>query len=157
MELLAPEEKLRRMVMHFTTIFEQKIEGNKAVELDTHLLVPIRKSGELTYEDIWSDDYSPYTRSVVMLSADPANVREWRIEDERENGRKRNTNIEDIALDQEANLARFRELQASGALPETSLVVENTDSQLIVTRNMVEEIFCNAGHGQHSGFTAHSL
>jgi adenylate kinase len=143
MELLAPEEKLGKMVIHFTTIFDRVLNSDKAVILDTHLLVPIRKNNELVYEDIWSDQYSPYVSSMAMLAANPDSVRAWRLSDEKTTGRKRNTKTDDIILDQEANLARFTELRASGVLSTHSGVVENVENRLTDTQAAIESIFKN--------------
>lgn len=141
LELLTPEEKLSRMVVHFTTIFDQGLNDNQAVIMDTHLLVPIRKDNDVTYEDIWSHEYAPYVSSMAMLSADPTAVRGWRLEDERATGRKRNTDIFAIAADQEMNIARFKMLYADGRLPNSSSVVENQSGQLDETRAAVEQAF----------------
>lgn len=141
MELLTPEEKLGRMVMHFIAVFEHVLDSNKAVILDTHLLVPIRKDDDVIYEDIWSSEYTPYTKSMAMLAANPSSVRKWRLKDERATGRKRNTSVEDIASDQDANLARFNELQATGDLPIGSDVVNNTDGRLKDARRAIEDVF----------------
>ncbi|MEO6760900.1 MAG: hypothetical protein ABI220_00795 [Candidatus Saccharimonadales bacterium] len=143
MELLAPEEKLGRMVIRFTSIFERVLDANKAVMLDTHLLVPIRKDNTLVYEDIWSDEYSPYVNSMAMLTAIPESIRTWRLNDEKVTGRKRNTSTNDIALDQSVNQARFNDLRASGVLATHSGIVENTNNQLAGTQSAIEGIFRN--------------
>lgn len=144
MELLAPEEKLGKMVTHFTILFEQILESDRAAILDTHLLVPIRKNGKLVYEDIWSDEYSPYVSSMAMLSAAPELVRTWRLEDEIKTGRKRSTDPGDITLDQNANLARFSELKSLGVVPAHSGIVENLENRLDDTREAIETIFRNS-------------
>lgn len=141
LELLTPEEKLSRMVVHFTAIFDQSLDDNRAVIMDTHLLVPIRKDNDVTYEDIWSHEYTPYVSSMAMLSADPTEVRGWRLEDERATGRKRNTDTAAIAADQEMNIARFKVLYTDGQLPSNSSVVENQSGQLVETRAAVERAF----------------
>ena len=71
MESLRPEDKLAKMVMHFTTQFDNALTDNKAILLDTYLLVPIRKENSVLYEDIWSDAHTPYVSSAAMLSASP--------------------------------------------------------------------------------------
>ena len=129
------------MVVHFATIFDQGLNDNQAVITDTHLLVPIRKDNNATYEDIWSHEYAPYVSSMAMLSADPTAVRGWRLEDERATGRKLNTDIFAIAADQEMNIARFKILYADGQLPNSSSVVENQSGQLDETRAAVERAF----------------
>jgi len=105
LEILKPEDKLAKMVVHFTTQFEKTLEKNKAILLDTHLLVPIRKDKSVVYEDIWSDAYTPYASSLVMLSAEPSAIRIWRLQDEANTGRKRNSNVTDITADQNQNIA----------------------------------------------------
>ena len=141
MEYLKPEEKLSRMVMHFTTQFEKVLERNEAVLLDTHLLVPIRKDSSIIYEDIWSEAYSPFTSAMAMLSADPSNIRAWRLRDEATTGRKRNTNLEDIASDQDQNIARFDSLLRQGSIPSGSRVVINNHGSIAATRDEIENTF----------------
>lgn len=141
MEKLSAEEKLGRMVAHFTTTFERSLDANKTVIMDTHLLVPIRKEDDLNYEDIWSDEYSQYTEAMVMLTASPDTIRGWRLRDEALTGRKRSTEVIDIAADQDANTARFSELVAEGSLPSRSQVVENVDGGLADVQRMVEAVF----------------
>lgn len=141
MELLRPEDKLAKMVIHFTTQFEKNLDENKAVLLDTHLLVPIRKSSSVVYEDIWSDAYTPYITSMAMLSAEPSDIRAWRLRDEVNTGRKRNCNIIDIASDQEQNIARFRSLLVNGSLPKESKIVLNNHGLITETRKIIESIF----------------
>lgn len=143
LELLTPEEKLGRMVTHFTTIFERHVPKGRAVIMDTHLLVPIRTgSVACRYEDIWSDKYSGYVKSVVMLSAHPEVLRHWRLVDEQATGRKRNTDINQIAADQRANIARFHELRSSGQFSlDRSGVVNNENGCITETTAAVEHIF----------------
>lgn len=141
MEALDPTEKLARMVIHFTSIFEQITNEGGAVLLDTHLLVPIRSEQGVRYENIWSDDYTPYASSMVMLTANPTDVRDWRLADERATGRKRSVKIDDIAADQLANTSAFHALKASGSLPSTAQVIENTDGYIEDTRQSIEDIF----------------
>jgi adenylate kinase len=143
MELLTPEEKMGKMAVHFTAVFERTLDRNRAAVLDTHLLVPIRKGEGLIYEDIWSDEYAPYVSSMVMLSADPEVVRAWRLDDEKATGRRRNTNSSDIALDQDANLAKFDELKTSSVIPAHSAVVQNLENRIEDTRAAIENIFKN--------------
>lgn len=144
MESLRPEDKLAKMVMHFTTQFDNALTDNKAVLLDTHLLVPIRKENSVIYEDIWSDAYTPYVSSAAMLSARPSDIRAWRLRDETNTGRKRNTNIVDIQSDQDQNIARFKSLRDTGSLPEMSKVIENNHGSLRLTRLAIEEMFKSA-------------
>lgn len=144
MESLRPEDKLAKMVMHFTAQFDNALTDNKAVLLDTHLLVPIRKENSVIYEDIWSDAYTPYVSSAVMLSAKPSDIRGWRLRDEANTGRKRNTNIVDIQSDQNQNIARFKSLHETGSLPETSKVIKNDHGSLQLTRLAIEEMFKSA-------------
>lgn len=141
MELLKPEDKLAKMVMHFTAQFDNALTDNKAVLLDTHLLVPIRKENSVIYEDIWSDAYAPYVSSAAMLSAKPSDIRAWRLRDEASTGRKRNTNVSDIQSDQDQNVARFKSLHVSGSLPETSKIVANNHGSIAHTRKVIESIF----------------
>lgn len=141
LELLKPEDKLAKMVVHFTTQFEKTLEEKKAVLLDTHLLVPIRKDRSVVYEDIWSDAYTPYTSSMVMLSAEPSDVRAWRLRDEANTGRKRNSEVIDITADQEQNIARFHSLVLSGAIPKESKVINNNHGSIEATRKAVEAVF----------------
>jgi adenylate kinase len=141
LEVLKPEDKLAKMVVHFTTQFEKTLEEKKAVLLDTHLLVPIRKDRSVVYEDIWSDAYTPYTSSMVMLSAEPSDVRAWRLRDEAETGRRRNSEVVDIASDQDQNIARFRSLISSRAIPEESRVINNNHGFIDATRKDIEKIF----------------
>lgn len=141
MELLRPEDKLAKMVIHFTTQFEKNLEENRAVLLDTHLLVPIRKDGSVVYEDIWSDAYTPYVTSMAMLSAEPSDIRAWRLRDEAITGRKRNCDVTDIASDQDVNIARFQSLIASKSLPKESKIVMNNHGLIAETRKTIESIF----------------
>lgn len=141
MESLRPEDKLAKMVMHFTTQFDNALTDNKAVILDTHLLVPIRKENSVIYEDIWSDAYAPYVSSAAMLSAKPSDIRAWRLRDEVGTGRKRNTDIVDIQSDQDQNIARFKSLHETGSLPEASEIIENNHGSLQSTRLAIEEMF----------------
>lgn len=141
LELLKPEEKLAKMVVHFTAQFERTLEENKAVLLDTHLLVPIRKDRSVVYEDIWSDAYAPYVSSMVMISADPVDIRAWRLRDEAATGRKRNSDVADITSDQDQNIARFQSLVHSGSLPEESQLVKNNHGSIEATRADIEDIF----------------
>ena len=141
MEKLDASEKLGRMVAHFTTLFEQNIDRDKAVIMDTHLLVPIRKEGEVQYEDIWAQEYREYTRSMMMLTASPDTIRGWRLSDEAATGRKRNTTLADIAADQDANVTRFEELVTEGSLSSGSRVIENIDGGLDDVRLQIETAF----------------
>jgi adenylate kinase len=141
MELLKPEDKLAKMVVHFTAEFESAIGENKAVLLDTHLLIPIRKNSSVIYEDIWSDAYAPYATSMVMLSASPRDIRAWRMRDESVTGRRRNTDMADIASDQNQNIARFHSLKISGSIPQASRVVNNNHGTVATTRAEIESIF----------------
>lgn len=141
LESLKPEDKLAKMVVHFTTQFEKTLDEKKAVLLDTHLLVPIRKDRSVVYEDIWSDAYTPYTSSMVMLSAEPSDIRAWRLRDEANTGRKRNSEITDITADQDQNIARFQNLVTGGALPRESQIIKNNHGSIEVTRKDIEEIF----------------
>lgn len=141
LELLKPEDKLAKMVVHFTTQFEKTLEEKKAVLLDTHLLVPIRKDRSVVYEDIWSDAYTPYTSSMVMLSAEPSDVRAWRLRDEANTGRKRNSEVVDITADQNQNVARFHSLVSSGSIPEESRIINNNHGSIQATRKDIEKVF----------------
>jgi adenylate kinase len=141
LERLEAAEKLARMVVHFTTIFDQAANNGKAVMLDTHLLVPIRTHEEVRYENIWSDTYAPYTNSMVLLTADPADVRDWRMADEQATGRKRNVTVSDIEADQLANIAAFNSLRERRVLPGAAQIVQNTDGRLADTRQSVEAVF----------------
>lgn len=141
LEILKPEDKLAKMVVHFTAQFEKTLEENKAVLLDTHLLVPIRKDRSVVYEDIWSDAYTPYASSMVMLSAEPSDIRAWRLRDEANTGRKRNSNVIDINADQNQNIARFQSLISSHSLPKESQVIKNNHGSIEATRKAIEEIF----------------
>lgn len=141
LELLTPEEKLSRMVVHFTTIFDRNLNDKKAVILDTHLVVPIRKDSSVLYEDIWSNEYVSYVTSMAMLSADPGSVRQWRLGDELATGRKRNTDIDAITADQEINIAKFKRLYTDGRLPNSSGIVKNRNGCINKTRLAVERIF----------------
>lgn len=144
MESLKPEDKLAKMVIHFTTQFDNALTDNKAVLLDTHLLVPIRKENSVIYEDIWSDAYTSYVSSAAMLSARPSDIRAWRLRDEANTGRKRNTDIVDIQSDQDQNIARFKSLREVGSLPEMSKVIKNNHGSLRLTRLAIEEMFKSA-------------
>lgn len=141
LETLKPEEKLAKMVTHFTTQFENALAEEKTVLLDTHLLVPIRKDRSVVYEDIWSDAYTPYTSSMVMLSAEPSDIRAWRLRDEAETGRMRNSEVTDITSDQNQNLARFESLLSGGSIPAQSQVVKNSHGSIDETRKDIEAIF----------------
>ncbi|MFZ3009530.1 MAG: hypothetical protein WA030_00735 [Candidatus Microsaccharimonas sp.] len=141
LELLKPEDKLAKMVVHFTTQFEKKLEEKKAILLDTHLLVPIRRDRSVVYEDIWSDAYTPYVSSMVMLSAEPSDVRAWRLRDEASTGRKRNSEVTDITTDQDQNIARFQSLVLCGSIPEQSKVINNNHGSIEATRKDIEEVF----------------
>lgn len=141
MEALKPEDKLAKMVVHFTAQFDKAIDDSRAVILDTHLLVPIRKENYVTYEDIWSDAYTPYVSSMAMLSAQPSDIRAWRLRDEAATGRKRNTDVGDIQSDQDQNIARFRRLQATGSLPGASEIINNHHGSISLTRLAIEEVF----------------
>jgi adenylate kinase len=141
LERLDAADKLSRMVLHFTAIFDQIANDGKAAMLDTHLLVPIRTQEGVTYENIWSDSYAPYTNSMVMLTADPTDVRDWRMEDELATGRKRNVNVDDIETDQLANIAAFHDLREQGVFPQASQIVQNTDGRIDETRQSIEAIF----------------
>lgn len=141
MESLRPDEKLAKMVVHFTSQFDKALDNDKAIILDTHLLVPIRKDGLVAYEDIWSDAYTPYTTSAAILSAHPSDIRSWRLRDEADTGRKRNTEAVDIQIDQDKNLARFKDLQETGSLPEKAEIVNNHHGSLSLTRLAIEEVF----------------
>ncbi len=141
LETLSAEEKLGRMVAHFTTLFDQSMNDNRAVIMDTHLLVPIRKDGNVTYENIWSDEYSRYVRSMAMITATADTIRGWRLRDEAQTGRIRNVILSDIEADQTANIDLFHGLIADGSLPDSSRIVESVDGGLAeVTRN-VEAVF----------------
>lgn len=141
LELLTPEEKLSRMVIHFTAIFDRSMNDDQAVMMDTHLVVPIRKENSLVYEDIWSSEYAPHVSSMAMLSAEPASVRQWRLEDEITTGRKRNTDVRAIADDQDVNISRFEQLMSEGQLPAGSGVVTNFSGRIGEARKAVEAIF----------------
>ncbi len=141
MECLDAEEKLARMVAHFTVQFERSLNENKAVIIDTHLLVPIRKDGNLSYEDIWAEEYRQYTHSMHMLTAAPETIRGWRLRDEAITGRQRSTRLEDISADQNANVKRFNDLVEEGSLPEGSRVIENIDGGLSEVVDQVEAAF----------------
>lgn len=143
LELLTPEEKLSRMVIHFTTIFNRSLNDNQAVMMDTHLVVPIRKENSLVYEDIWSSEYTPYVSSMAMLSAEPESVRQWRLQDEATTGRKRNTDVRAITDDQDANISRFEQLLSEGQLPVGSGVVTNLSDRMDEARKAVETVFRN--------------
>lgn len=142
LELLTPEEKLSRMVVHFTEIFDRNLNNKRAVIMDTHLLVPIRKEdGTVLYEDIWSHEYASHVKSMAMLSASPESVRRWRLEDELATGRRRNVDTAAIAADQKMNIAKFNRLCADGHLPNNSSLVENQNGQLDATQLAVERVF----------------
>lgn len=141
MELLRPEDKLAKMVLHFTQRFDDVLSKEGAVILDTHLLVPIRKGFSVLYEDIWSDIYTPYVSAAVMLSAEPSSIRAWRLRDEIDTGRKRNTSVDDILSDQEQNIARFKSLQANGSFLGPSEIVTNEHGRLDEARLAIESIF----------------
>ena len=141
LESLRPEDKLAKMVLHFTNQFEKTLNENKATLLDTHLLVPIRKDMSVVYEDIWSDAYAPYTSSMVMLSAEPSDIRAWRLRDEANTGRKRNSEILDIAADQDQNIARFQSLRLHRSIPRESQIVKNNHGSIEATRKDIEKIF----------------
>lgn len=144
MEMLRPEDKLAKMVVHFTTHFEKSIENDKAVILDTHLLVPIRKNMSLVYEDIWSDAYVPYISSMAMMSAEPSDIRAWRLKDEAATGRVRNTDINEITSDQDQNIARFHSLVQNKSIPSQSNIVPNSHGSIETTKKAVEDIFLNS-------------
>lgn len=141
LELLTPEEKLSRMVIHFTTIFDRSTNDDQAVMMDTHLVVPIRKEDSLVYEDIWSSEYTPHVSSMAILSAEPASVRQWRLEDEITTGRKRSTDVQAIAEDQDVNISRFEQLLSEGQLPAGSNIVINHSGRINEAREAVESVF----------------
>jgi adenylate kinase len=141
LEVLKPEDKLAKMVVHFTVQFDKALEEKKAVLLDTHLLVPIRRDRSVVYEDIWSDAYTPYATSVVMLSADPSDIRAWRLRDEANTGRKRNSEVVDITADQDQNIARFQSLLSSKSIPKESQIIKNSHGSIESTRKDIEKIF----------------
>lgn len=113
----------------------------KAVILDTHLVVPIRKDSAVLYEDIWSNEYTSHVTSMAMLTADPESVRRWRLEDELATGRKRNTDTDAITADQEVNITRFKRLYTDGQLPSSSSIIENQNGCMDETRLAVERVF----------------
>lgn len=141
LEMLKPEDKLAKMVIHFTEKFERTLDEERAVLLDTHLLVPIRKERSVVYEDIWSDAYAPYVSSMVMLSAEPSDIRAWRLRDEANTGRKRNSEVTDITSDQDQNIARFQSLVSSEAISKGSQIVKNSHGSIETTRIDVEKVF----------------
>ena len=146
LELLTPEDKLSRMVLHFTAIFERETNNNRAVIMDTHLLVPIRSGADVQYENIWSTEYRPYVSSMVMLSARPESIRRWRQEDELSTGRKRNTDLSIITSDQQANIEKFVALRSIGELPDASQIVVNNDSHISNTRAAVDAVYRSIEH-----------
>lgn len=141
LEHLSPEEKLSRMVIHFTRIFEVNVNDDRAVIMDTHLLVPVRRDDGVNYEDIWSPEYQQYVSAMVMLSASPESVKQWRLEDEQATGRRRNTDVETILVDQEKNITRFLDLRATGEIPAHSSVIENQNGRLAETQAAIESVF----------------
>tara|TARA_Y100001947_G_scaffold143365_1_gene136336 strand:- start:351 stop:599 length:249 start_codon:yes stop_codon:yes gene_type:complete len=78
---------------------------------------------------------------MVMLSAEPSDIRAWRLRDEANTGRKRNSEVLDITADQDQNIARFRSLASNGSIPEGSKVINNNHGSIEATRKDIEEIF----------------
>jgi adenylate kinase len=143
LETLRPEVKLGKMVTHFTVLFDRHVNNDKAVLFDTHLLVPIRKGGSVTYENIWSNDYSQYVSDVVMLEADPAVIRKWRLYDREVTGRVRDVSVENIIQDQILNTVEFENLVAKHAIPATSTLLRNEDGDIEQTFTIVKKKFTN--------------
>jgi hypothetical protein len=76
-----------------------------------------------------------------MLSANPGDIRAWRLRDEANTGRKRNSDVADITSDQDQNIALFKSLVARGSLPEESKIIKNHHGSIITTRKDIEAVF----------------
>lgn len=133
LEAMSAGEKMRMMEPAFLDAFERCRNAPSAI-LDTHLVVPIRCGRVELFENIWSDLYAPYIRSAIFVAGDPKQIRERRIRDELETGRKRDTDIRNIRVDQAMNLRAFDDLASS----IRSWVVVNDDleetARIIISR-----------------------
>ncbi len=138
LEKLSATEKMSMMELAFVEIFERH-STSQLVVLDTHLVVPIRKSGTLVLENIWSPRYAPYVRSVCFICASPGDIRQRRLTDERLTGRARDTNLGNIRSDQDLNLASFEEI----IVPDfESMILQNANGQVdLVVDRIAEDIW----------------
>jgi len=125
LEQLAPEEKLCRKVARLVDLFRQARQTSGLVLVDTHLLLPVREGEDVTYMNLWSDEYTQCISGAYMLTASPNEIRARREADEAETGRVRDLSEANIKYDQDININAFTELIDRGALPASSRVVEN--------------------------------
>jgi adenylate kinase len=130
LERLDPAQKLGRRAAHFLELFRRATADHKLVLMDTHLLVPIRSDDSVRYENTWHDGYSAFVAGAFMLTADPRDISAWRALDQERTGRTRDLAAENIAIDQELNVAEFRTLIDREALPPNSQIIENGDGLL---------------------------
>lgn len=130
------DDRLGEIATHLTRVFDQGLNDNDRLLFDTQLLVP-RDDTPRTYESAWSDEYTPYIESAMLIVAPPKSIRVWREVDEVRTGRHRDLSEENIARDQEANVDYFNALIARGALPQRSQILENKDGQLEQTEEFI--------------------
>jgi len=136
LEILSPEEKMRLLVPAFLQAFEQHASARRII-LDTHLVVPIRKSGRLVLENVWSDAFMPHVGSAFFVSSGPEEILRRRVRDYRATGRQRDADIDHIRRDQEINLRVFEETFASFASSSKTSVIMNEELRLDDTVRLI--------------------
>lgn len=109
LERLSAGEKMRVMEPALLEAFERHQAANHII-LDTHLVVPIRKSGNLVLENVWSEKYVPYVRQVFFIISDPREIMDRRIRDFESTGRQRDVDLVHISRDQDINRIVFEEI-----------------------------------------------
>jgi adenylate kinase len=97
--------------------------ANAITIVDTHLLVPIRKSGSLTVEDMWDDRMLQLFQGFVYVSARPEMIAERRRLDTERSLRILNSSPEVCAEDLRINALRWDEIR--GRMDHKKVVVND--------------------------------
>lgn len=105
--------------------------------VDTHLVVPIRTSGELVIEDMWDDAMPRIFRGFVYVNAHPSVIAERRRMDGERLLRVMNSVPQLCAEDLQLNAVRWDELSAKMA---NKMVVMNDQSVLVGARKILRFI-----------------
>lgn len=76
LESMSPLEKKQALVNGMAALIANA--ANPVTIVDTHLVVPIRKSGQLEVEDMWDDSMLKLFQGFVYITASPSTIAERR-------------------------------------------------------------------------------
>lgn len=133
LEAMSSVEKKKALISGISAFVHNT--SNRIALVDTHLVVPIRKSGILTVEDMWDDSMTELFRGFVYITATPSMVSERRRTNNERVLRGAHSTPQMCAEDLRSNSARWDEVSLK--LPHKKVIV-NDQSILVGAEKIVD-------------------